>query len=103
MKKKTANKKKKQTCICPFCESEITCISPAGTTFCKPCGINFITCGSCGEIMMESQTVCIKCGWDASSGRKVKPRKSVKTHKVYSATTRHNFENFANPQILFNL
>ena len=30
-------------------------------------------------------------------------RKSVKTHKIYSATTEHSFENFANPQNLYDL
>jgi len=37
------------------------------------------------------------------NNRSVILRKSVKTHKIYSATTEHSFENFANPQNLYDL
>jgi ribosomal protein L37AE/L43A len=60
MKKKTTAKK--SACVCPFCNGEISTGTAVKVPFCRPCGVGFVECESCGEMMAESVVVCAKCG-----------------------------------------
>ena len=53
---------KKTSCVCSFCDGEVVAGPAVKVPFCRPCGVRFVECKICGEMMAESVVVCAKCG-----------------------------------------